>query len=67
MITVNIKCANGCDTILGSVELDDISNFKGHAGYSMYCGNCNRTQKKESELEKLKKEIEELKALINNK
>ncbi|CAB4219939.1 hypothetical protein UFOVP1624_25 [uncultured Caudovirales phage] len=39
-MTIDIHCAGGCGTVLGSVELENEEDFKGDAYYQNYCDDC---------------------------
>jgi len=39
-MTIDIHCAGGCGTVLGSVEVENEQDFKGDDSYQMYCDNC---------------------------
>jgi len=57
---VDIKCAGGCNTVLGSVELEEGQEYQGDVFYGMYCETCSLPVKQESELDILKKQVQEL-------
>lgn len=64
----DIKCSGGCNTILGHVELEDGQEYQGDAYYGMYCENCPlpTMPQVESELDILKRQMQELLAKKNN-
>ena len=39
-MTIEIHCAGGCGTVLGSVEVENEEDFKGDAYYQNYCDDC---------------------------
>lgn len=39
-MTIDIHCAGGCGTVLGSVEVENEEDFEGDAKYQMYCDIC---------------------------
>jgi hypothetical protein len=41
-MTIDIHCAGGCGTVLGSVELENEEDFKGDAYYQNYCDDCKK-------------------------
>lgn len=59
-MTQEIKCSGGCDTVLGSVELGNGEFYKGDTYYGMYCESCPLPEKSESELDLLKKQMQEI-------
>ena len=48
-MTIDIHCAGGCGTVLGSVELENEEDFKGDAYYQNYCDDCKKPNQEPDE------------------
>lgn len=62
----DIKCAGGCETILGNIELEINEEYRGDSYYGMYCENCPLPVSEKSELDLLKEQIQKLIDKQNN-
>lgn len=48
-MTIDIHCAGGCGTVLGSVEVENEEDFKGDAYYQNYCDDCKKPNQEPTE------------------
>ena len=46
-MTIDIHCAGGCGTVLGTTEVEKEEDFKGDNAYQMYCDVCPKPNAEE--------------------